>query len=194
MQNLWSRILAGEVVKPGSFSLRTLELIKNLSKREAETFSKMANLTLVSFESPCIYQGKNQTNDFLQKFGTSFNDRLLLIEVGLLQPDSSISRSLPENKTDQTNFVYHKSGNILLRQTIQPNSPQVKFSIYRYSNIGEELLKIITIQPNVDYIKEFALAHTNANSKFEMAYILMENKDGGIQHTNWEEITAANTV
>lgn len=188
MQNLWSRILAGEVVRPGSFSLRTLELIKNLSKNEAETFSKMANLTLISFDSPCIYQGKNQGNDFLQKFGSSFNDRLLLVEVGLLQPDSTITRSLPENKSEQPQFIYHKSGNIILRQTIQPKSPQVKFSIYRYSKIGEELLKIITIEPNVEYIKEFALEHTNENSKFEMAYILRENPDGSINHTNWEEI------
>lgn len=194
MQDLWSRILTGEITNPGSFSLRTLELLKNLSKKEAETFNKIANLALTSFNSPCIYRGKNEDGDFLQKYGVGFNDRLLLIEVGLLQPDSMISRALPENKTDSEEFLYHTSGNIILRQTVQPKSPKQKVPIYRFSNIGEELLRIITIEPEKKYLEEFALAHTNNNSKFEMAYILNENDDGSISHTKWEQITNANTV
>ncbi|MCG2462962.1 DUF2806 domain-containing protein [Flavobacteriaceae bacterium F89] len=194
MQNLWSRILTGEVVNPGSFSLRTLELLKNLSKKEAETFNRMANLAISSFNSPCIYQGKNQKGDFLNKYGSGFNDRLLLIEVGLLQPDSLITRSLPANETDSETFVYHTSGNIILKQILQPKSSKQKISIYRFSNIGEELLRIITIEPNVEYLKEFALAHTNQHSKFELAYILKKYKNGDVDHTNWEEITNANTV
>lgn len=36
MQKLWAQILAGEVKRPKSYSLRTLELLKNLSPKEAE--------------------------------------------------------------------------------------------------------------------------------------------------------------
>ncbi len=36
MQKLWAQILAGEVKRPKSYSLRTLELLKNLSQKEAE--------------------------------------------------------------------------------------------------------------------------------------------------------------
>ena len=36
MQKLWAQILAGEVKHPKSYSLRTLELLKNLSPKEAE--------------------------------------------------------------------------------------------------------------------------------------------------------------
>lgn len=36
MQMLWSKVLAGEVQRLGSFSLRTLELLKNISQKEAE--------------------------------------------------------------------------------------------------------------------------------------------------------------
>lgn len=40
MQELWARILAGEISKPGSFSRRTLESVKMLSANEARLFVK----------------------------------------------------------------------------------------------------------------------------------------------------------
>ena len=44
MQFIWGRILAGEVVAPGSFSKRTLDIIRNLSQKEAATFQKIIPL------------------------------------------------------------------------------------------------------------------------------------------------------
>lgn len=38
LQHMWGRILAGEMKKPGSFSLRTLDVLRNLSRKEAESF------------------------------------------------------------------------------------------------------------------------------------------------------------
>ena len=38
MQALWGRILAGEIKEPKSYSLRTLELLKNLSKKKQKFF------------------------------------------------------------------------------------------------------------------------------------------------------------
>lgn len=43
MQQLWARILAGEVKQPKSYSLRTLELLRNLSQKEAEVINKASN-------------------------------------------------------------------------------------------------------------------------------------------------------
>jgi uncharacterized repeat protein (TIGR03899 family) len=47
MQSLWGKVLAGEVKKPGSYSLRTLELLKNLSQSEAEQFVKILIMQLL---------------------------------------------------------------------------------------------------------------------------------------------------
>ena len=41
MQQLWAKILASEVSKPGTFSRRTLERVRTLSRDEAELFSKV---------------------------------------------------------------------------------------------------------------------------------------------------------
>lgn len=40
MQNLWARILAGEIHNHGTFSLRTLETLRNMNQEEAILFKK----------------------------------------------------------------------------------------------------------------------------------------------------------
>ena len=40
MQKLWGRLLAGEVASPQSYSKRTLQFLKTLSKREAAAFER----------------------------------------------------------------------------------------------------------------------------------------------------------
>lgn len=42
MQEIWAAILAGEVKRPTSFSLRTLETLHNISQSEAELFQKLS--------------------------------------------------------------------------------------------------------------------------------------------------------
>jgi len=41
MKSLWARLLAGEVAKPGSYSLRTLNVVKHLHSEDADLFSKV---------------------------------------------------------------------------------------------------------------------------------------------------------
>ena len=48
MQNLWGRILSGEIKQPSTYFLRTLEILRNISPSEAEIFRKVAELALKS--------------------------------------------------------------------------------------------------------------------------------------------------
>lgn len=41
LQQLWGKILAGEVVKPGGVPLRTLELLRNMTKKEAQLLLRL---------------------------------------------------------------------------------------------------------------------------------------------------------
>ncbi len=41
LQQLWGNILAQEIIKPGSISLRTLDALENVSAAEAESFRKL---------------------------------------------------------------------------------------------------------------------------------------------------------
>lgn len=43
LHQLWGHILAGEVKQPNSYSLRTLELLRNITKEEADLFVRSAS-------------------------------------------------------------------------------------------------------------------------------------------------------
>lgn len=78
MRRRWGRLLAGELVRPGSFSLRTLDVLHNLSSADAQLFDRVA---------PFVLDGAYLVaqNDIL--FRTSplnFADILRLEECGLL--------------------------------------------------------------------------------------------------------------
>ena len=46
LRKIWARILAGEVESPGRTSLRTLDTLKNMTKRDAEMFRDICNLII----------------------------------------------------------------------------------------------------------------------------------------------------
>lgn len=52
VQTLWARVLAGEANKPGSFSKRTLSILRDLDKDSAQHFAKLAR-SLWAIETVC---------------------------------------------------------------------------------------------------------------------------------------------
>lgn len=58
MQQLWARILAGEANNPGSFSRRTVNLMADLDKQDAEAFTHLCRFVWTSGEdwkSPLVF-------------------------------------------------------------------------------------------------------------------------------------------
>src|SRR5215831_18288987 len=58
MQQIWARILTGEVARPGSFSPRTLSVVRDLTKIDADWFAKLCEFTWFIPGTglvPCIY-------------------------------------------------------------------------------------------------------------------------------------------
>lgn len=178
MQDLWARILSGEIKRPKSFSLRTLELIRNLSKSEAEVFNKAAKLRIYSHNSPFIFRGND--NDFLHSNSLTFEDRLLLVELGILQPDIMISRNL--KSYEQPHQIIFEAGKFVIKLTREANAPEHQVPILRFSKIGEELLSLVISDPSMDYIKAFSKSIKIEKSTVEYAFII-NRKDDNIQHT-----------
>lgn len=58
MQNLWSKVLAGEANSPGSFSKRTVNFLGSLDKSDAELFTSLCGFGwFVGDVVPLIYGG-----------------------------------------------------------------------------------------------------------------------------------------
>ncbi|MCD8352861.1 MAG: DUF2806 domain-containing protein, partial [Clostridiales bacterium] len=86
MQNMWAKILAGEVCKQGSYSLRTLEALRNLSKPEAALFQNICRHSLE-------IDGKiflPHYDEYLSAVCISYEDLMKMEECGLISSDGSI--------------------------------------------------------------------------------------------------------
>jgi len=99
MQQLWGRVLAGEVKSPGSFSLRTLEILRNLKKDEAEIFSKIGKFACESTSKSFVADFNNQKYKPEENSYISFLEVLALKEIGLLYGEPL----LVEHESDSLN-------------------------------------------------------------------------------------------
>ncbi len=156
MQQLWGRVLAGETAKPGSFSLRTLNTLKNLSRREAELFRKACELAM---DEGWIAIPGNDLNEVLMEYGLPYGDILDLRDAGLILQSDNLHRNFHPNV--QTANVYG-AGIILVNNgtQIQVSAPQhttLNFGVLGFTTAGCELQKLITPMPSISYL--YALAN-----------------------------------
>jgi hypothetical protein len=89
MQKLWAKILAGEVKQPGSFSLRCLETVRNLSQEEAKAFAALGPYVV---NAQCVL---HKIGDFESRSDVDFARILRLSEAGLLNVGPQINFEPP---------------------------------------------------------------------------------------------------
>jgi uncharacterized repeat protein (TIGR03899 family) len=179
MQQLWGKILAGEVKAPSSFSIHTIEFLKNMTKSEAELFTKVANYVISLNNSPFIFRG--DTDETLNNNSFSFDERLFLIDLGLIQSETNIVKKfLPHSNDLDYAFL---SGKYIIKATKKANSPLIEVPILRLTRIGEELMKLLTTTAIDNYIKDFSLYLQNKGFNIEYAFVLRFNANDTITHT-----------
>ena len=178
MQELWARVLAGEIKQPNSYSLRTLELIRNLSKDEASAFTKVAKFAIKVNKDALIYKGDN--NEILDKFNIRFDDIALLQEIDLLHSGEFVSYSL--KKTPNINKIGFQFGDTIVVTEKQANSPEQSFSVMLFTKIGKELLHLVKSEPEFEYVQLFAKKLRTETTSVKYGKILERNKKF-IKHT-----------
>jgi hypothetical protein len=88
MQELWSRVLASEANTPGTFSRRTVNLLSDLDKRDAELFTKLCGFGWMIVDvAPLVFDVKGE---LYNHHGISFDSLLHLETLGLLQFDDFV--------------------------------------------------------------------------------------------------------
>jgi hypothetical protein len=165
MQALWGRILAGEIKKPKTYSLRTLELLKNLSKEEAEVFTKFAQLRISSGNNNLIY---NQDNGIFlnSEFGITFSDRLLLTELGLIASENNLEFNLQPTENSKHTIIlnYGQKGIVLYRNE---QTPKQGIKVLVFTKIGFELSRLIEQTFNLNYLERICSSFKHENVTIE---------------------------
>ena len=85
MQNLWSRILAGEATSPGSFSKKTVNVVADLDKADAALFTRLCGFCWQDRSGghqPLVFDAKEEV--YVQQ-DISFTNLEHLASIGLIR-------------------------------------------------------------------------------------------------------------
>jgi len=168
MQALWGKILAGEIKQPKSYSLRTLELIRNLSKKEADLFVKVATFAITSNNASFIFKGNDK--ELSEEFNVTYSETAQLIEIGLIQAGSFVNWEMrPQTEDYQSVFT---AGNFVMVVNKKANSPLVQIPIHLYTHSGNELLKLVSTTSPFEYLTAFAKSIKRENVEIKYGHIL----------------------
>lgn len=134
LQKIWAKLLSGEIRKPGSISLRTMEVLKNLSSEEAQLFELYSKYAVCSEENVFI-PIKMIDNKHLY-----FNQIMLLDDCGLINSSEKSCYFCENNVTDTVS----NSQKIITITKVANKSYYL--SVFAFTTSGNELYKLLNIK------------------------------------------------
>ena len=171
MQNLWGRILAGEVERPGSTSFRTMSILKNLDRGTALLFMKLCSARMTpqiglwgggaerAGNEFVLSLGGRAAGNSLETYDLSYNTLNRLNEHGLIVPeydsvlqhkilDSGLGRS-PRWASMAHGFQGHSW--VLVPIDQRQGNQTIELSVILLTNAGMELAKVVDVEAMPEY-------------------------------------------
>ena len=177
MQLLWGKVLAGEIKKPGTYSLRCIDTMTKMTQEEAQVFEELSSF-MIEYHGTWAILNDEEINE---KHAIDYRKILMLDECGIIDSNGMMSITITVQENSDFRLIY---GMKLLRF---PAQEEIKLTvpIYKLTRIGHELLNVLTPKINQDYFWDIALflSKQNKNVIFTMHDIV--EKDGiGIKYKN----------
>lgn len=169
MQRLFGRILAGEISRPSSYSIRTIKILGELDTQVAQLFQKFCSasisiqipttgLLIVDARVPSL--GGNASHNALQQYGFAYATLNKLNEYGLIISDYNswfdygLLALANENNQVLSGFSHQNQLFGLIPNEKWGQKKEVKVSGVGFSEVGKELLSIIDVIPVPNYTKD----------------------------------------
>ncbi|ALO33564.1 hypothetical protein CMT41_01685 [Colwellia sp. MT41] len=161
MQDLWAKILAGELTKPGTFSFKALQVFRDMSIFDAKLLAKACALAIKdpnkkgirlitgAYQQPGlfnIFSKQRQLYCNLSHYGLNYADLLALSENHLIYLQESESSLI--NKGDVLQFTYN---GLPLKLTAKKSNICLQF--YKFTPLGAELAHLISDKSNDDFFE-----------------------------------------
>jgi uncharacterized repeat protein (TIGR03899 family) len=161
MQELWAKILAVEVGQPGTFSMRSLSTLTQLTQKDAKVFRtavSLASRRRGDF-SPRILYGytikpsllsvlslKRGQQLNLAQFGLAYPDLLSLMDLGLIYSTEIESGELDNKKRSE----WRSCG-----ETFQLSARRAGtvLTYYKFTSTGAELFQLVSGKPHDTYLQ-----------------------------------------
>jgi hypothetical protein len=184
LQSLWGKLLAGEVKKPGAYSLRTLDFARNLSTDEAKLIERLSPFVLVDFV--CRSDEK-----LLEKEGLRFGELLALQDLGILSGVESLglSMTLESDTKDSYSKALLCHGRVLIATHNEP-SKTIELGAYPVTNVGRQIMALGKFAANEEYLRKVGGQIKAQGFEVEIADVV-DIKKGSIRVENRKPFDAA---
>jgi hypothetical protein len=153
MQQLWGRLLAGEVGSPRTYSKRTLQFLKTMNKQEAVAFVRYCSFAFADSEGwhfvfDCELTQKEMANSFENlDFASHFAN------IGLVTPCQFHHLSSLNDKT-LTYFGKTYTVKAPLKQIY--GSLELVYGHISFTQTGQELRQIVDAKPIPNYVEQLS--------------------------------------
>lgn len=162
MQSIFAKILAGEVSKPNTFSIKSIRLLGSLDQQTAKQFKKLCSMCIslhlktdeidkiIDARIPSL--GRNAASNGLGEFGITFDSLNLLQEHGLIIPDYNSwmdyrAAFVVNGSTLPIPLTFGGKQWGLTKQN-NPQGSELKITGIALTNSGKELMQIMEADEN----------------------------------------------
>jgi len=146
MQNLWSRVLAGEATSPGTFSKRTVNFLASLDRSDAATFRSLCSfIWMIGAPTALVFETQGQ---IYNERGINFGSLTQLDAIGLVRLDclSGFCRQgLPKS------FTVGYFGTLLQLEMPLDADNQLAIGQVLLTKLGRELATICGTDPHPEF-------------------------------------------
>lgn len=132
MQNLWGRVLAGEIRKPGRYSMRTLRFLSEFSQADGLTFAEFCT-SAFGDAAPAILVKPDNKEDI--------RDLIYLESSGLIQGASGLGLQVTQT-FDSAGRMYLREGPLVIVINGTPGE-SVQYPVCVLTPLGQELLSLL---------------------------------------------------
>lgn len=171
MQKLWGKILAGEIMEPNTFSYKTLDCMRNLSKKDAELFERICKI--VTNHSYIL-------SDIIENWGFTYGDILALDECGLINSSSTIGMRIPMSKENINIFIDFGEYVLVGKTKEGENGKEIVIQQYPLTKAGREISRIIVTKIPFAYIEEVSDKIKNENKNCLITLHKVIKRDGDL--------------
>lgn len=166
MQAYFGRVLSGEIIRPGSFSIRTVKILASLDQETATHFVRLCSMCITTSPEDVrvISLAGNAANNSLKEYGLSFATLNLLNEHGLIISDYNSWMDFQPCIEVSGEKIQGICMPLIFQGrhfTLEPTSKASFGKVIKMHGValtlsGRELSKIVKVEPEVEYSQELA--------------------------------------